>query len=145
MLVKESLSFTRGNEPKDTLGIGQRYLIEKWLEEMHIKYYTINDDLTINVFSSLYLADKNLTEIPEYIQFNQVKFHFNCQNNKLTSLRGCPNMVRKNFYCDSNLLTSLEGCPKYVGGFFQCFNNPVRFDRRYINTLCDVKSKKYYT
>ena len=44
MIVRESISFTRGNDPKNVLGIGQRYLIEKWLDEMDIEKYIINDE-----------------------------------------------------------------------------------------------------
>ena len=63
MLVRESISFTRGNDPKNVLGIGQRYLIEKWLDEMDIEKYIINDDMTINIKRSggyININNKNL-------------------------------------------------------------------------------------
>jgi hypothetical protein len=50
---------------------------------------------------------------------------FYCDNNKLTSLEGCPKSVCGDFYCHSNRLTSLEGCPKSVGGGFYCNDNQL--------------------
>ena len=50
---------------------------------------------------------------------------FDCRNNQLTSLKGCPQKVGGWFWCDNNQLTSLEGCPKEVGGRFSCNNNQL--------------------
>ena len=48
---------------------------------------------------------------------------FNCSDNELKSLEGCPQTVGGSFYCWNNQLKSLEGCPQTVGGNFYYFNN----------------------
>lgn len=101
-------------------------LIRGWLDEYGVKNYTINDDYTIDVNGYVNLVGRDLTEIPEYIQFGVVIGDFNCYNNQLTSLKGCPKEVRLgNFLCHHNQLTSLEGAPKEVGRFFQCSFNQL--------------------
>jgi hypothetical protein len=47
------------------------------------------------------------------------------------SLTKLPNFksVGGDFYCNNNKLTSLEGCPTYVGGDFWCNNNKVKLSR----------------
>ena len=125
MLVKETISFQRGGDPKDTLGIGKRFLIEKWLEKMHVKYYKINDDMTIDSIESCFIIsdDKNIGIFPEYIQFNRINGHFRCNDCGLTSLRGCPYYVDESFFCSRNYLTSMKYAPKIVKEQFWCTQN----------------------
>ena len=50
--------------------------------------------------------------------------YFNCNCNKLTTLKGSPKWVGGSFSCINNQLTSLEFSPDYVGGWFDCrWNN----------------------
>ena len=139
----------------------RRELIESWLKEYNIKNYTINDDFTIDVDGNVNLIRKNLTEFPDYIQFDIVNDSFDCSENKLTSLRGCPKEVGGDFICSRNNLTSLEGAPKEVGGFdcsfnkltslrgvpkevggdFYCSNNKVQFTEEDVRKVCNVKGK----
>ena len=51
---------------------------------------------------------------------------FDCGNNQLKSLEGCPQTVGGNFDCWNNHLKSLEGCPQTVGGGFICFSNQLK-------------------
>ena len=37
MIVRENINFQRGLEPKDSLNIGKRSLIEKWLKDISLK------------------------------------------------------------------------------------------------------------
>ena len=97
--------------------------IHKICKEHNIKYYTINDDMSISVNGIVVLAYRNLKSIP--ITFKEVSGYFSCSNNQLTSLEGCPETVGGGFYCNGNQLTSLEGCPKTVGGHFSCSNNQL--------------------
>jgi hypothetical protein len=122
MLVKESISFQRGADPKNVLGIGQQHLIEKWLKQQQIYNYTINDDMTIDVRSSVIL-DKDIGNIPEYIQFGKINGIFNCNDCGLTTLRGCPTYVEDSFFCSRNMLTSLQYAPKIVEDSFWCTGN----------------------
>ena len=146
-LVKESLlEISLEGSNLERMGLGLRYKIKRWLEDMEIKDFTINDDLTINVYGIVNLNNK-LSEhrLPAFIKFKNVSGIFSCAGNELTSLEGCPktvggfscndNMltslegcpeaVRKSFYCAGNMLTSLKGCPDTVSGGFSCSKNKL--------------------
>jgi hypothetical protein len=109
------------DDPLVSLGVGQKHFILNWLDEMGVENYTINDDLTIDVNGDLRIGlYEDLDEIPEFIQFNK---------------------VYGNFYCNDNNLTSLRGCPTYVSGDFDCSSNDKIFTKAYIRNLCDVDGK----
>ena len=118
--------------------------IENWLRKMKIENYIINKDLTVNVNGDVDLSYKYLKKIP--IQFNIINGNFYCNNNELTSLKGCPHEVKKRFTCNNNKLvnliyapkkitesfdcsvnqiTSLEGCPEVITGDFSCYHNKL--------------------
>lgn len=120
-MLKESLL---GNA-----GLGKRGQIEKWLQEIGIRFYNINPDLTIDVKGNVYLWNRDLTEFPSYIQFNNISGYFDCSFNNLTSLRGCPKKVNGVFDCSHNKLESLEYRPEIVKSFFKCDYNKKVFDR----------------
>ena len=92
-------------------------------EKYNIENYTINDDGSIDVNGSVSLSYYDLTELP--LIFNRVIGDFNCNNNNLTSLKGCPRWVGGWFSCEVNQLTSLEFSPDYVGGDFYCKYNKL--------------------
>ncbi len=89
----------------------------------NIKKYTINQDGSIDVNENVYLSYLGLTELP--LKFNKVSGYFNCNENQLTSLKGCPNYVGNSFDCSKNQLTSLIGSPNYVGGSLWCYTNQL--------------------
>jgi hypothetical protein len=64
--MKESMGFIRGADPKTSMGIGKRALIDKWFAEYapNVKY-NVDDDLKIAVAGSLYLYGTPITELPE--------------------------------------------------------------------------------
>lgn len=147
-LVQESLtSFEHKKGSLSSIGLGRRALIEKWLDEMGVIKYIINDDLTIDVKGAVLenpvvpLASKNLSEFPIYIQFNRIEGNFNCSYNHLTSLRGCPEYVSGFFTCADNKLESLEYCPKIVGGDICYYNNKSRFTLEDIQKVCEVNGR----
>jgi hypothetical protein len=86
-----------------------------------INNYTINPDGSIDVDGSVNLWDKGLVELP--LTFNKVSGWFDCGNNRLTTLKGCPRWVGDYFRCNYNNLTSLKFSPDYVGGDFYCRKN----------------------
>jgi hypothetical protein len=143
-LVKEYISFERGVDPKNILGIGQRYLIEKWLEENQIENYIINGDMSIDVNGEVDFYGSKLENFPDYIQFNIVIGNFSLQDNNFTSLKGCPRIIGKApskrfvFSCSQNNLSSLEYCPKEVHGEFFCYGNNRFFSKKEVNDLCYV-------
>ena len=83
-----------------------------------INNYTINPDGSIDVNGGVDLYNYNLTEFP--LTFNRVDGDFYCNNNQLTSLKGCPRWIGGYFDCDCNRLYSLEFSPEYVGSYFSC-------------------------
>ncbi len=96
--------------------------IQKWLDDMDIRKYTINSDLTVDVATDVFtLADKHLINIP--IKFGKVEGDFDCNGNRISSLEGCPDEVEGDFHCSDNLLNSLKGCPSKVGRNFYCVMN----------------------
>ncbi len=97
--------------------------IHRICREYSIRNYTINPDGSISVDGSVRLSSRSLKRIP--LVFKEVSGNFNCYNNQLTSLRGCPEKIGGYFYCSYNQLTSLEGCPKEVGGNFDCGYNQL--------------------
>jgi len=75
----------------------------------------------VEIEGGFYCSDnklKTLKNCPQKIRDSLI-----CPGNKLISLEGCPGNVWKNFYCYNNLLKSLQGCPEFVGGDFWCENN----------------------
>jgi hypothetical protein len=95
--------------------------IDKICKEYGIKNYTINDDGSIDVDDVVDLSYEGLTELP--LVFNKVTGGFDCGNNNLTSLKGCPKWIDEFFYCGYNQLTDLKDSPKQVGGRFNCSGN----------------------
>jgi len=83
--------------------------------------YTINSDGTVDVDDDVYLTDEKLIKLP--LKFGKVSGDFNCSQNQLTSLEGCPRSVGGHFNCGDNQLTSLEFCPQSVGDDFYCSYN----------------------
>ena len=138
------ITFIRNKENSlENLDVGKVHLIKSWLDEMQVRYYVINDDLTIDVNSHVYLRNKNLIKFPDYIQFNKVDSYFDCSYNQLVTLKGCPKFVADDFYCYNNQLTSLERCPSYVGGIFSCHHNKKQFIENEFLQFCDVKGNVY--
>ncbi len=122
--------------------------IQKWLDDMGIKNYSITKNLVVNVKGNVFLANNKLKNIP--VQFgvvtgdfivsmnsltslkgspNKVEGDFYCSDNKLETLEYSPKTVGGNFYCEFNLLDNLEGAPEKVGGSFHHYGNPLRTEK----------------
>ena len=116
----------------------------------------------VNVTGDVYLEELGLKEIP--ITFGKVGGNFDCSDNVLTSLIGCPTEVIGNFYCSDNelkflvgcpsevggdfkckynRLTSLKGCPCKVGGIFDCSHNNKEFTENDVSSLCEIDENIY--
>ena len=58
-LVRENISFQRGVDPKTSLSIGRKALIDEWFKTWAPDvYYTIDSNLNIEVKGSLDLSEK---------------------------------------------------------------------------------------
>jgi hypothetical protein len=91
---------------------------KEFCEKYRIRNFTINDDDTIDVNGHVDLWNKlgNMKKLP--VKFGNVSDFFDCSDNKLTTLEGCPNYIGTGFFCYGkkiNILTTLEYCPKYIG------------------------------
>jgi hypothetical protein len=84
---------------------------------------TVNADGTIDYDGTVLLQSKGLTKLP--FKFNKVNGDFDCCDNRLTSLDGCPNTVYGYFDCSTNKLVNLKGCPAQVGRHFLCSKNNI--------------------
>lgn len=98
--------------------------VKSWLDRIGINNYIINDDLIVDVDNNINISNMELTEIP--IQFGKVTGAFDCSNNKLTSLKGCPSEVGWFFDCCNNKIESLIGSPRIVDSTFTFVNNKVK-------------------
>lgn len=118
---------------------GQLEFIEKNIEGTWVQ----NVDSSVSIKGDFICAAQGLKSIP--VQFKDVSggFYcfdnkltslkwcpetvgdFFCSNNKLTSLKYCPNIIKGDFDCGENQLVTLEYCPDIVPGTFRCENNPV--------------------
>jgi hypothetical protein len=107
-------------------------------KQYNIENYTVNDDGSIDVNGNVFLYKKGLTELP--LSFNKVTGNFDCGENNLTTLKGCPRWIGGGFSCRGNNLTSLEFSPDYVGSDFWCRYNNLT------DNYCDTDiSGKFYT
>ena len=111
------------------------------------------------------ISNLYLTSLPDWMgEIDIVNGYFDCSNNLLTSLKGCPKEVKGSFDCSSNNLTSLEGspeivdgyfdcsennltslkgCPEKVDGSFFCYGNLGKFTKEDVRKVCKVKGKIY--
>ena len=101
----------------------------RWLESKILGTFLIHDDGTIDVDGNVNLEGKlgNLGELGELggIKFGGVTGNFNCQKNRLISLKGTPRKVGGDFLCSSNKLPDLADAPNEIGGKFDCSDNPL--------------------
>jgi hypothetical protein len=112
------------SDPIYDLGIGMISKIKEWLEKYNIKNYTINNDLTIDVNSRVYIND-TIKKLPEYIKFNKCENDFDITSGIFETLQGFPKIINGNFYCGRNKLKTLEGGPIYVGRVYACHDNKL--------------------
>jgi hypothetical protein len=95
--------------------------IKNICKKYDIENYTINEDGSIDVNGDVNLSFKSLTELP--LKFRNVTGTFQCSDNKLSTLEGCPKSIGGDFFLHFNYLTSLKGCAVKVNGGFECSNN----------------------
>ena len=100
-----------------------RKQIDRICKEYNIQNYTINDDLSIDVYTNVNLSILGLKELP--LNFNVVFGYFNCNMNNLTTLKGSPKICHESFYCSQNNLTSLKYLPENIAGYLDLSYNEL--------------------
>jgi hypothetical protein len=108
---------------EDIIISGNTILLDSICRGLCLENYTINSNGTVDVDDDVEISDLELYYLP--INFGRVAGNFECSDNFLTSLEGCPTTVGGNFYCKRNKLTSLQGCPEIISGNFYCSNNKI--------------------
>lgn len=78
-------------------------------EDFGIKKYYWKNGL-LNVDQSVDINNKKLTEIP--FPFGAVKGHFDCSENQLVSLVGCPREIGDTFRCVKNKIKTIDDFPE---------------------------------
>lgn len=97
--------------------------IHRLCEEFEIENYTINDDLSIDVYDKVNLGFRLLTFIP--LNFNYVSKDFSCAGNYLKSLKGSPKRIDKDFRIEMNNIYDLTFFPREVKGDILIKQNPI--------------------
>lgn len=119
--------------------------IAKWLRIMKIEYFTINDDLSVDVSQNCDLSGKNLKALP--FKIKEVAGSFFINNNQLTHFENFPDVIFGDFILSDNRFTSLKGIeninflesldvsynqltqlnylPNEIAGFFSCAHNQL--------------------
>ncbi len=95
--------------------------IATWCDDNFISNYTIDDNLTVNVNSDVFLYLIPMETLP--VQFGYISGEFLLGENGLTSLKGCPHTVEHDFTCGGNLISSLKYLPQTINGTIKLFNN----------------------
>jgi hypothetical protein len=90
---------------------------------LDIDKIVFNTDGSIDYHGDVNLSNKKLTKIP--FNFRNVYGHFDVSNNKLISLKGCPEKTYK-FHCGWNQLVSLEHGPKSVTTVYNAEHNKLK-------------------
>ena len=84
--------------------------INKLCELYGIKNYTIKNGL-VDVEGDVNLDGGDCINGSLPVKFGYVNGRFSCKNMGLTNLHGSPQISGEAFDCRDNYLTSLEGCP----------------------------------
>lgn len=143
-LVRESLNFERGLDPKEAMNLGIYEKIREWMDEIWIgqkdfqvnKDFTIDTDMNVIIQVGSYLFPDGV--FPEYIRFN-TSGSFDIDDCNLKSLIGCPKHVRGYFSCQMNDISSLEGFPEIVDQSVYFHLNKYPFSKEDIEKVCTAK------
>jgi len=119
--------FTQYDDPIKELGLGNAMVIKeinKWLKDIVKEHqYSITKNLYINVYTTIDISEKDIIELPEFINFKYIGGGFYCINTGLISLRGFPRIVTGSFICTDNNLKNLINSPKKIGESLILSNN----------------------
>jgi len=137
-LVRETINFTRGSDPKDTLDLGIEWKIDNWLKEhdLHSQYeilWHVDGRIEIDYYGVIQFDHKTWPEkiLPDYIRFRKA-FGVDLQaplKLKNENLEGFPREVFGKstgyFLAPANKLTSFIRVPQIIEGSLILDYNPI--------------------
>ena len=97
--------------------------IKQICDEYGIHSYEINKDGSIDVSHGVDISFRELMDLP--LTFNKIDGDFDINDNRLTSLSGCPKTINGDFYCNNNYLTTLIDGPEFVHGVYSVQYNEL--------------------
>jgi len=154
-LIKESIEFKRGEDPKKSLEVGLYSKIKKWMNEMGVEEesYIINSDFTINLIKYFsWLIDlggaslnKPIEKFPEFIKFNIAHKGADFSRSGFFYLNGFPKIIKGDFYLDGNNIISLDGFPEEVEGniFFHNNKGNLKPTEEMIRAICKIPADSW--
>ena len=85
MIVRETLNFERGQDPKRSMSIGRVARIKAWFDSVGVspESYTIDKNFNIRIIKDLFLSNTPLTSLPEGLSVGRNLY---LNNTQLTSL-----------------------------------------------------------
>jgi len=115
-----------------------------------------NNDGSVDVEGNVEIRNYPYQKLP--FKFRKVVGYFDCANNILETLEGCPEYLEGGFTCRGNKLKSLIGSPNKVDGFwcynnqletldgspnvvlnaYSCYGNATRFTKKDVKKVCNV-------
>jgi len=112
--VYSKMDFEKTGDPLKDMRMGIKAKISQWLDMMDIEGYQIADDLSITVLKDVNLVNRELEELPEFINFHKIWGSFYAGGNPWQSLRGFPKEIYGDLQINSisNILEDGEINPK---------------------------------
>ena len=143
-IVRESLDFERGLDPKQAMNVGKAHLIQQWMDDagVGVKNFKINDDFSVDLFMPFTMNQQRPDlfpngKLPEYIEFRSSK-DFDVDDCGIDSLERFPLLVAGYFSCQMNKITSLEGFPIKIDTNAYVMGNEKDFTEQEIRQVCNV-------
>ena len=116
-----------GTLGSSTLGIKQegRYIQKETKKETErrLKIAQVMKDVKFGYCRYFSIRHTKISRFDSNIP-RKVLYHFDCSDNKLTSLKGGPDWT-KNYDCADNKLTSLDHIAKHITGDLKCSRNEI--------------------
>lgn len=119
----------------------KKQVVEEFVKKYRVKNYIVKND-RVNVFGSINLSKKELTELP--FAFGIIVGDFIIENNQLTSFHNFPIKVEGQLNCSNNNISSLKDCPKIIKGDFYCQNNLIE-KIKLIDLPLEVEGKMFFS
>jgi hypothetical protein len=100
----------------------RRMTAKEFFEWIGVPYRQVRERIVVD---DMDISSRNILHLPDLRKVT-VRGNFNCSQNSLQTLEGCPRDIRKDFNCSNNHLVSLHGGPRRVGQDFYCDDNRLR-------------------